>query len=79
MNELLLEKVGHGVEAIKDVCDGRWNTTIDNSLILGVLYNPRNTDKRLMTEGKNINSAFDACGFQTKVMRLANFKAMMGI
>jgi len=79
MNELLLEKIGHGVEAIKDVGDDRWNTVIDISLIFGVLYNPSNSDKKLVTEEKSINSAFDACGFQNKVMKLADFKTLMGL
>ena len=79
MNELLLEKIGHGVDAIKDVADGRWNTIIDISLIFGVLYNPSNVDKRLVTEEKNIANAFDSCGFQNKIMNLADFKALMRI
>jgi len=79
MNELLLEKIGHGVEAVKDVGDGRWNTIIDISLIFGALYNPSNSDKKLVTEEKNINSAFDTCGFKNKVMKLADLKALMEI
>lgn len=79
MNELLLEKIGHGVEAIKEVGDGRWNTIIDISLIFGALYNPSNKDKRLVTEEKNINSAFYGCGYQNKIMNLAEFTVVIGI
>lgn len=79
MNELLLEKIGHGVEAIKEVADGRWNTIIDISLIFGSLYNPNKSDKRLVTEEKNIKAAFDACGFQNRIMNLPEFKALIGI
>jgi hypothetical protein len=79
MNELLLEKVGHGVGAIKDVGDGRWNTVIDISLIFGALYNPHKKDKRLVTEENNIIAAFEQCGYQDKIMNLADFKAKVGI
>lgn len=79
MNELLLEKIGHGVEAIKEVGDGRWNTIIDISLIFGSLYNPSNIDRRLVTQEKNIQSAFEACGYQNKIMNLTDFKALMGV
>ncbi|MET6999450.1 hypothetical protein [Chitinophaga defluvii] len=79
MNELLLENVGHGVEAIKDVADGRWNTIIDISLIFGALYNPKNVDRRLVTEENNIHSSFDSCGFQNKILSLDQFRALMGI
>ena len=79
MNELLLENVGHGVEAIKDVADGRWNTIIDISLIFGVLHNPKNIDRRLVTEENNIHSSFDSCGFQNKILNLEQFKLLMQI
>ena len=79
MNELLLENVGHGVQAIKDVADGRWNTVIDISLIFGALYNPKNIDRRLVTEENNIHLAFDNCGFQNKILNLDQFKEMIGI
>ncbi len=79
MNELLLENVGHGVEAIKDVADGRWNTVIDISLIFGTLHNPNNVDRRLVTEENNIHSSFDNCGFQNKILNLDQFKSMMAI
>lgn len=79
MNELLLEGVGHGVEALKDVADKRWNTIMDISLIFGALYNPKNIDRRLVTEEKNIHSSFEGCGFQNKIINLEAFKALMGM
>jgi hypothetical protein len=79
MNELLLENVGNSVEAIKDVADKRWNTIMDISLIFGTLYNPSNSDKRLVTEENNIHSGFDGCGFNNKIMNLNQFKALMGL
>ncbi|WP_295123489.1 hypothetical protein [uncultured Chitinophaga sp.] len=79
MNERLLENVGNSVEAIKDVADRRWNTVIDISIIFGALYNPTNLDKRLVTEEKNIHAAFNECGFQDKILDLAQFKVLMGL
>lgn len=79
MNELLLENVGHGVEAIKDIADGRWNTVIDISLIFGALHNPKNVDRRLVTEENNIHSSFNSCAFQNKILNLDQFKALTGI
>lgn len=79
MNELLLENVGHGVEAIRDVADGRWNTVIDISLIFGALHNPNNVDRRLVTEERNIHSSFDNCGFQNRILNLDQFKSLMAI
>jgi hypothetical protein len=52
MNELLLEGVGDGVEALKDIADKRWNTIMDISLTFGALYNLSNVDRRLVTEEK---------------------------
>lgn len=79
MNELLLEKIGHGVEAIKDVEDKRWNTVLDISLIIGALHNPENADRRIVTEEKNIHTSFDDCGFENKILNLEEFKTLMGI
>lgn len=79
MNELLLENVGHSVEAIKDIADGRWNTIIDISLIFGALFNPNNVDQRLVTEEGNIHTAYSNCGFQAKIMNLNDFKALFQI
>lgn len=79
MNELLLANVGNGVEAIKDIADGRWNTVIDISLIFGALHNPKNTDRRLVTEENNIHSAFDNCGFQNRILNLDQFRTLMRI
>jgi hypothetical protein len=79
MNERLLENVGHSVEAIKDVADGRWNTVIDISLIFGALFNRNNIDRRLVTEERNIHEAYNNCGFQAKVMTLNNLKELLQI
>lgn len=79
MNELLLENIGHGVAAIQDVADDRWNTVMDISLIFGALYNSTNTDKKLVTQEKNIIRSFQVCGFQDKIINLEQFKELVGI
>lgn len=79
MNELLLENIGHGVAAIQDVRDGRWNTIIDISLIFGALYNPNATVKKLVTEEGNIQSAYHVCGFEDKIIPLIEFKTLLEI
>ncbi len=77
MNELLLENVGHGVEAIKNLADKRWNTIIDISLIFGALFNPRNVDRRIVTEEDNIHKAFSSCGFNKKILNLTQAKEVL--
>lgn len=79
MNELLLENIGHGVDAIQDVADERWNTIIDISLIFGALFNPNNVDRRLVTEEKNIHNSFQSCNFKNKIINLDELKILLNI
>jgi predicted nucleic acid-binding protein len=73
MNELLLNNIGQGVAAIQDIRDKRWNTVLDISLMFGVIYNPKDENKKLVTCDKNILKSFDVCGFNEKVMTLDKF------
>lgn len=79
MNELLLENIGHGVIAISDLTDVRWNTVLDISLIFGVLYNPKNENIKLVTEDTNIINSFGSCGLGSKCIRLNDFFELLEI
>lgn len=76
MNHLLLDKIGAGVEKLKDVNDHRWNTLNDVQIMFAMLF--KDTGILVTEEGAIKQSASDA-GVGDRVMTLADYKAAIGI
>ena len=73
MNELLLEQIGHGTEALSDINDKRWNTINDVSIMFGMLYRSDELDKVLVTEEDKIRECFQMLGQGRRAINLNEF------